>query len=287
MLTAQVYSRVPFTDSQEIVMRVAIRSLVFVVLSTALPAIAADLTIVSKVTHDGGPAETSTSYISSDHVRMSQPDGNEAIIDLKSGQMTVLQGKKKTYYVITRQDMDAAAARVKEQMNSPEMKKAQEQMNNLPPEQKKQMEAAMGGMFAYDVQKAGTTRTIAGYKCENWTVTIGQFSKSLQCVTNELKFPAQSMDMYRSYADSMKNMMAAMGPMAMNMAAIQEKAKKMKGFPLANATTTNVMGQRSVTTSEVTAIREGSIPASTWEIPAGYKKVDNPMMQSLGQRGKR
>jgi hypothetical protein len=267
-------------------MRVAIRSLAFVVVSTALPVIAADLTIVSKVTHDGGPAATRTSYISSDHVRMSQPDGNEAIIDMKSGQMTVLQGDKRTYYVVTRQDMDALAARVKQQMNSPEMKKAQEQMNNLPPEQKKKMDAAMGGMFAYDVKKTGTTRTIAGYKCENWTITVGQFSKSEQCVTNELKLPAHSWDMYRGYADSMKTMMAAMGPMARNATAMQEQFKKMQGIPLANTTTTNVMGQRSVTTSEVTAIKEGSIPASVWEIPAGFKKVDNPMMKSLRQRGK-
>ena len=263
-------------------MRLSIPFLAFVVLSAALPAIAEDLTIVSKVTHDDGPAETSTSYISSDHVRMSQPDGNEAMVDLKSGQMSVLDGKKKTYYVITRQDMDAMAAKIQEQMNSPEMKKAQEQMKNLPPE----IQQRMGGMFAVDVEKTGTTRTIAGYKCENWTVTIGQFSRTEECVTNELKFPMQAWDTYRGYTDSMKNLMTAMGPMARSLEKMQDQFKKMKGFPLASTTTTNIMGRKSATASEVTAIKRGAIPASAWEIPAGYTKVDSPMMKALARREK-
>ena len=262
------------------------RNLVALILFISVPAVAADLTIVSKVTRDGGSPETATSYISSDHVRMTQAEGNEAIIDLKTGQMTVIDSTKKTYYVVTREDMDAAAAKVKEQMNSPEVQQAQERMKNLPPEVQKRMEAATGGMFKVDVEKAGTSRTIAGYKCEDWTVTIGQFSKSEQCVTNELKFPAQAWDMYKSYADSMKNMMAAMGPMGRHMSAMQEQFKKMKGFPLANTTTMNVMGRSSVHTSEVTSVKEGPIPASAWEIPAGYTKVDSPMMKAMERRGR-
>ena len=267
-------------------MRLMIPSLASIVLSIAVSAMADDLTIVSKMTHDGGSAEIRTSYISSDHVRMSQPDGNESIIDLKGGQMIVMDGKKKTYYVVTRKDMDAMAARMQEQMNSPEMKKAQERMKNLPPDTQKTMESAMAGMFAVDVKKSGTSRTIAGYKCENWNVTIGQFSKSEECFTNELKFPVQAWDMYRSYADSMKSMMGAFGPMARNMTTMQEQLKKLKGFPLAKTTTTSLMGRRSVITSEVTSIQHGAIPASAWQIPDGYEKVDNPMMKAMARRGK-
>ena len=59
--------------------------------------------------------------------------------------MTTIDNKKKEYYVITKQDMEAMKAKMQEQMNSPEMKKAQEQMKNLPPEMQKKMEAMMGG----------------------------------------------------------------------------------------------------------------------------------------------
>jgi hypothetical protein len=40
-----------------------------------------------------------------------------------------------------------------------------------------------------------------------------------------------------------------------------------------------LMGKTSVTSTEVTEIRSGSIPASAWVLPAGYKKVDSPMLK--------
>ena len=76
-----------------------------------------------------------------------------------------------------------------------------------------------------------------------------------------------------------------MGPMGMNMEKMQEQFKKMKGFPLASTTTVNVMGRKSVTSSEVTDIKRGPIPASAWDVPAGYAKVDNPMTKMFS-RGK-
>ena len=106
-------------------------------------------------------------------------------------------------------------------------------------------------------------------------------------MTNDLKFPMQAWDTYKSYADSMKTMMSAMGPMAKNMTKMQDQFKKMKGFPLANTTTVDVMGHKSVSSTEVTAVKYGAIPASAWEIPAGFTKVDNPMIKSMERMGKR
>jgi hypothetical protein len=265
-------------------MRLTISALL---LAAALPAFADDLTIQSKVTRDGGPPQTTSSYISSDHVRMSQGDGKEVIIDLKAGDMTTLDTAKKTYYVVTRQDMEAMTAKMQEQMNSPEMKRAQEQLNNLPPEQKARMEAMMGGMLAVTVEKSGGSRKIAGLDCDNWTVSIGQFSTSEECVTTQLKYPVAAWEAYKGFADTMKTMMAAMGPMASGASKMQEQFKKIKGFPLASTTTTNIMGHKSVSSTEVTAVKYGPIPASAFEIPAGYTKVDNPMLKQMDRMGKR
>jgi hypothetical protein len=177
--------------------------------------------------------------------------------------------------------MDAFAARMRDQMNSPEMKNAQQSMKNVSPEDQKKMDAATNAMFAFDVSKTGTTRKIAGYTCENWKVTMGQFSTSEECLTNDLQFPAQAWTMYREFADSMKGMMGAMGPMAKSVTTMQEQMKKMKGFSLATTTTVDVMGHKSVSTTEVTEIRRGPIPASAWEIPSDYTKVDNPVLKAM------
>jgi hypothetical protein len=253
-------------------------------LGAALPAAADDLTIISKVTRDGGEPATATSYLSTDHARMVQPDGGEAILDLKTGQITVIDGRRKEYYVVTRQDMDQMKAKMQQTMNSPEMQRAQEQMKNLPPEVQKKMQGMMGAAAAsVDVKKTGTTRKIAGYNCDNWTITMGP-TKTEHCVTTELAFPVQTWDAYRDFAEGMRSMMASMGPMAKGMTDVAAKMKEMRGYPLATSTSMSIMGRSSSSSSEVVEVKKGAIPASAWEVPAGYKKVDNPMLKAMAPR---
>lgn len=268
-------------------MRFITRSLAVLFLLTGLAANAQDLTVVSKETHDGGPAETVVSYISSEHVRMSHGAGKEAIVDFKSGQMTTLDSKKKTYYVTTRADMDAVAAKMQEQMNSPEMKKMREQMKSVPANQRQKAEDAADAMFTVDVRDLGTSRRIAGYTCENWKMDIGEYTRSESCLTNELKFPVQAFEMYRGFSDSMKNMTTALGPLSDSAKKMQEQFKKMKGYPLASKSTTDIMGHKSVMVSEVTEVRHGAIAASVWQVPAGYTKIENPMLRALQSHSKR
>lgn len=243
---------------------------------------AEDVTITSRVTHNG-TTSTATSYIATDHARFSQPDGDDIIVDLRSGDMTMIDNAKKQYSVMTQKDMDDMMAAVKEQMNSPEMKAAQEQMKNLPPEQRKRIEAMMGGAMQAHAEKLGTSRTIAGVRCEDWKLTIGQFSTSEQCVTNDIKLPPQAWDRYKKFQEMSRSMMGAMGPMAKNAAAMREELAKMKGFPLASKTTTSVMGRSSESSSEVTSIKYGPVPSTAWNVPAGYKQVESPMKKDLAQ----
>ena len=245
-------------------------------------AAAQDLTIVSKVTRDGGAPETTTSYLSSERIRMAHGDGREAIVDYKLGQMISIDHKKKTYSVMTQKDMDEFAAKMQERMNSPEMRKAREAMKDLPPEQRKAIAGFGAGMF--EVEKVGTSRKIAGYTCENWTISMGQISRSEECLTTELKFPVQMFDMYKRYMESMRAVMASMGAMGLDFDKMSEQFKKLKGYPLAVTTTVDIMGRKSVTSSEVVEVKKGSIPASAWEIPAGYAKVDSPLARGLEGR---
>jgi hypothetical protein len=249
-------------------------------LAASVSAAAEDLTIVSKVTRDGAAPTTSTSYVSAERARMVQPDGQEAMVELGTGQITVIDGRKKEYFVITRADMEQMKTKLAQMANSPEMQRAQEQMKNLPPEVQKRMQGMMGGAGGLEVQKTGTTRKIAGYNCENWTITLGTFSKTEQCLTTELPVPVQTWTAYRDFADSMRGMMAAMGPMGKSMADAATKMKDMKGFPLALTTTSSMMGRTMNATTEVVEVKKGAIPASAWAIPEGYKKVDNPMLKA-------
>lgn len=255
------------------------------VVSSAAAAAAQDLTIVSKVSRDGGPPETTTSYLSADHIRISHGDKREMIVDYKQAQMISIDHAKKTYSVTTVKDVEAWAAKMEEQLNSPEMRQTREAMKNLPPEQRRAMENMGAGMF--EVTKAGTSRKIAGYSCEDWTVAMGRLSRSEECLTSELQFPVHAYDMYKSYMESMRRLMSSMSAMGMDWTKATEQFKKMRGYPLAVTTTVDVMGRKSVTRSEVVEVKKGSIPASAWEIPSGYPKVDNPFARGFEGRRRR
>lgn len=266
-------------------MRFATHALAALVLA-ALPAAAEDLTLTSKVTRDGAPAGTTTTYLSSDHARFAQSQGQEAILDLTTGTTTVINGAKNEYFVITPQDWDAFQKRMQDVMSGPEMQKAQQQMKNLPPDVQKKMQGMMGGGAAADleVKKLGSSRKIAGYSCDEWAWSFGQWTRSQQCLTTELPLPAQTLEHFREYSQKMMSMMQAMGPMAKGVAQFQEKMREMKGLPLSSSTTVNVMGRATTTTTEVTEVKKGPIPASTWQPPAGYTKVPNPMLKEMAPK---
>lgn len=249
----------------------------FALLALGVSSAFADLTFTMKQTKDGGAPENAVSYISAERVRMSQPEGSDILFDLTTGDMTVIDRNKKQYWVMTKSDWDAIAAKMKEVSNSPEMK-------NLPPEVREKMQAMMGGMMAVNVEKTGNKRKVAGYNCDEYTVTIGQFSKTTECVTNELKLPTNVWARYTEFRDRLKTIASAMGPMAKNIESMQEQLKKVQGFPIQSTTTVSIMGRTSTSTSELESVKEGAIPASAWQIPAGYTKVDSPASKALRSR---
>ena len=120
---------------------------------------------------------------------MATGDGNDFIADYATGTLTMIDNKKKQYYVITKQDMEAVSAQMQAQM-----KQMQAQMKNMPPAVPEKMAGAMGGVAggvaqAIDVHRGTGGRTIAGYSCENWVVTMGEMSKQETCLTTQLQLP--------------------------------------------------------------------------------------------------
>ena len=67
---------------------------------------------------------------------------------------------------------------------------------------------------------------------------------------------------------------------------LAEKMKAMKGFPVATSMAMAIMGQKTSIESEVVEVRKGPIPASAWEIPAGYTKIENPMLKAFEGHGR-
>ena len=143
------------------------------------------------------------------------------------------------------------------------------------------MNARLTNLLAVTLVVAALAGSARPARAENWTVTLGQFSKTEQCMTTELPVPAPTWDAYRDFAEGMRSMMASMGPMAKGMADIAAKMKEMRGYPLAVSTSSSFMGRSVNSSSEVVEVKKGAIPASAWDVPAGYRKIDNPMLKAV------
>jgi hypothetical protein len=219
----------------------------------ALPLAAEDLTIVSKLTigKDKGKELTSTQYISRDKVRTS--DGqNDTILEYETGRMVIVNHKEKEYY-------ETSFAEISRQFQELE---AQLQGNPM-------LERMFGGIAEVKVQKGEGTRKVAGYDCEPYSLSMGDALLFDLWVTPALEAPHQ-------YYDARKASYALMGPMGQRFEKMFDEMKKIKGFPLAVDTRIKMMMMKQETLSEATEVKKGEIPASAFELPAGYKKKDSP-----------
>jgi hypothetical protein len=231
---------------------------------------AQELTMVSKRTAGDKPPETQTTYISSDKIRMSGAEGQEFIAEMGTGRYTLIDHKKKEYSVITRQEMEAFYAQAQAQM-----KQAQAQMENLPPQVREKMGKAMGAFAgSFKVEKGTGTRKVAGYTCQNWNMSMGEMFQQEQCVTTEIAYPAAAWDAQKTFMGSMPGLGEAFQKMA-------DEMKKMNGIPIAGTSTVKILGRTERTSWELTDVKKGPIPASAWEVPAAYKKVESPMAKAL------
>lgn len=254
-------------------MRLTILALAALLCAAGAASASDDLTVVSKNTHNGKPAEPTTYYIANDHVRLEMGDGHATIMDLKTLTMTSLDTKQKTYYTTTKADMDQYAAKMAEKMNDPKMKQGMAVMSG--------MAKAMSEQEVV-VKKTGQTRDVAGFHCEEWSIKTNEFTTMKECVTTKLQYPVHAYDAFKNYGESMRKAMSPMiGSATKGMNDRAEKMKAIKGFPVASSMESNIMGNKTTTETEVTEIRHSSIPASTWEVPADYKKVENPMMKAF------
>src|SRR5262249_12864018 len=139
-----------------------IHRLVFVLAILAAPLARAGVTLTME--HKGeSSGKPSTVYLEADRMRVE--DGHQIMIfDASKQTLTGIEAAAKSYSVMTAEDAKRAAA---------EMRKA---MQNLPPEQRKQMEALVPGKSRKTEQiklvKLGGHKTVAGYACDEFRVMV-------------------------------------------------------------------------------------------------------------------
>jgi hypothetical protein len=217
----------------------------------AAAATAEDITMVSTFESTAAKGSTSTTYIGENKLRTVEGD-TETIVDYASGEITFLDTKKKTYWTTTPAQLEAQFA---------ELSKA---LEGLP-----MVDKLFGAAGEVEVQKLGTTQQVAGYTCSDYRISMGDAYVFQLCATPDLKPP---LDVHTAR----RVMFASMGPMAGKMGRLFDEMSKIEGLALVSDFTMTLMGRTITTRTRATEVQVGPIPASTFEIPAGFKKKKSP-----------
>jgi Domain of unknown function (DUF4412) len=222
--------------------------------AVALPLRAEDLTVTSKVTI-GGRSGTGTQYLTASKSKSSDGE-TDTIIDFPTGQMTFIEHKSKTYWETSLEEMSAYMDRLYRDVKDNPM-----------------LASMFGGSDTISVEKGKGSRKIAGYACDDYTLKMGENFVFEICAASSLQPPPQ-------YYEGRKLSYAAMGPMGKRFAAMFDEMKKIKGFPLASDMDADMGMVKMQVSSEATEVKKGTIPASTFDVPAGYKKKPSPFKRA-------
>ena len=209
---------------------------------------AQDFTIRMKM--DTG-ADGTTYYVSPNAIRRTTPGANDVIDRLDRGTIIYLDHRSKTY-----KEGPVAQAR----------QAIAKGMANLDP-QKQAMQHQMGLDAPPQLTKIGPGETIAGYPTEKYLLKTGMAQGEL-LITQSLQFPAAY---YRDF-----NLLAGVaGPFGDG-----GKIAEVHGVVL-KRTMTGAMGRGMNSSETAVAVEKGSIPASMFEPPAGYRKVSGQQSNDI------
>lgn len=210
-------------------------------------------------------------YVQNGAGRFVDNEGRVTII--KDGAMFVIDEADKSYVALDKATMEQLAKKL-----NAAMAQAKEQLAKLPPDQRAQMEQMMGGALDGEGQKwtvevadTGKTDKVDGRTCKVLNFTRnGQLDEQV-CVVPYSSLPGKE-DFQKVFADFAKvfEEMAKSVPMLAGKMENEFSAQvKANGFPVRRRAYENgsLINEESV----VKVWREENVPASMFEIPAGYK----------------
>jgi len=262
-------------------------ALIVTLAATTVSLQAQGVTFVQKETR-GSQSTTSKIQIDKDHMRSeSRSTGEEtaAVFDGPKQTMRMINITKKSYMEMTKADME----RMGNQVNSL-MAQMQQQLANMPPQQRAQMEQLMqgrgmpgmpagmpgmpGAAAKVEYKQTGTDK-VGQWTCAKYEGSVGGQKTSEVCTVDPKDLGVAPGDF--AVAQQMAEFMKAMVPAAAESAFLNGtvQAQGYAGVPVRRTSFRNGAVE---SVSEITEIQKGAIPPSAFETPAGFKKEAMPSM---------
>ena len=197
----------------------------------------------------GGGPQNSTIYFSGNAMKHSSADGNDVIMRFDQQKMVFIDNKKKTYSEMTFDELQQT------------MDKMGGQLKGMDPQQLEAMRKMMGQtMGDVKVTPQGAGETIAGYATDKYLISMGPMEMEVSA--------APTFQIPPAYYNAVKLRMPK-NPM-FDAGKLYDEMGKIKGMTMKSVMTMKIMNMAMTTTTVVTSVEKGSIPASTFAVPAGY-----------------
>ena len=215
-------------------------------------------------------------YVQNGQGRFVDSGGRTTLI--KDGTMYVIDDSDKSYIAFDKATMEKLAVKI-----NAAMAQMKEQLAKLPPEQRAQMEAMLPNMGGGDKKwvveaiDTGKSDKVDGRACRVWDVKRNGELDDQLCVVPYSALPGKEnfQAMFANFAKVFEEMAKSV-PMLSGMMTNEFGAQaKVNGFPVRSRGYEN--GTLGDTEHNVRVWREEAIPASMFEVPAGYKQKQMPM----------
>jgi len=214
---------------------------------------------------------TSKVFIDKDRVRLEQGNDQIALFRQDKGVFWMIDLKNKTYTEISRQDLQ----KMKSQMDEAS-RQVEEQMKNLPPDQRQMMEQMMAGKMSkkapqISYRKVAAGETVSQWVCDKYEGTREGNKQSDVWTTDWKNLGLQPEDF---------NALKEMGEFFQELARGQDSFYQVgdqadehhyAGVPIK---TIGYAGDRIANTQELKQISSQDLDASLFDLPSGYAKQD-------------
>jgi hypothetical protein len=231
-----------------------------------------------------GDSGTSTAYIGDKGMRAeTRAQGENSTIIFRSDKevLWIINTAEKSYMEMTKQDIKKMKAQVDDAMRM-----MQEQMKNMPPEQRAMMEQMMKGQaMPAKPEKTVFKKISSGAKVNKWkcdTYKGYQGGKVTQevCSTSWKKLGLDQKNF--RVMERMGKFMSTLSPDAASQFSVgSDEWEKDQGFPGVSVRTTSYAMGRKVFQTEIKDIKKQRIDPSLFELPKGLRKksMTGPMEQ--------
>ena len=230
----------------------------------------------------GGQTTNTQIQMDKDHIRTeSRSSGDESafVFDATTQTARMINITKKTYTEMTKSDLD----QTKNQMNSA-MAQMQEQMKNMPPDQRAMMEQmmrgrgmpGMPGMAAappkVEYKQTGTDK-VGQWTCTKYEGSVAGQKTTEVCTVDPKEFGLTPADF--AVARQLSEFMASMLPQSTDSPFVNGTAQD-QGFNGVPVRRTSYRNGSVESVTEITEVRKQAFPAATFAAPAGFRKEATP-----------